>query len=146
MRLDITPAGSSSGGGYSTVEEDGTPLTQRTTINFTGAGATATDSGGKTVVNIPGAAGASWTEAEIDFGTLPVYTARFTITDAGSVVASKIIVSESGKAATGRVAGDAEWDNISVSALPAVGTFTVYAVANPGPVVGKRIIHYSIAS
>ena len=38
---------------YTTVEDEGTPLTQRRTINFVGAGVTATDSGGKTVVTIP---------------------------------------------------------------------------------------------
>lgn len=40
------------GSGYSTIEEDGIPLTQRTTINFVGASVTAADSGGKTVVTI----------------------------------------------------------------------------------------------
>jgi hypothetical protein len=42
---------------YTTVEDEGTPLTQRSTINFVGAGVTATDSGGKTVVTIAGASG-----------------------------------------------------------------------------------------
>jgi hypothetical protein len=43
--------------GYTTVEDEGTPLTQRSTINFVGSGVTAADSGGKTVVTI--AAGSS---------------------------------------------------------------------------------------
>lgn len=47
-----------SGGGH-TIEDEGTPLTQRDTLNFTGAGVTVTDAGGKTVVTIPGGAGAS---------------------------------------------------------------------------------------
>ena len=42
-------------GGYATVEDEGVALTQRTTMNFVGAGVTATDAGGKTVVTIPGA-------------------------------------------------------------------------------------------
>lgn len=41
----------------STIEDEGSSLTQRSTMNFTGAGVTATDSGGKTVVNIPGGSG-----------------------------------------------------------------------------------------
>lgn len=45
----------SSTGGYATVEDEGVALTQRTTMNFVGAGVTATDAGGKTVVTIPGA-------------------------------------------------------------------------------------------
>lgn len=40
-----------------TIEDEGGALTQRSTINFTGAGVTASDSGGKTVVSIPGGAG-----------------------------------------------------------------------------------------
>lgn len=47
-------------GAYSTFEDDGTPVTQRTTANFTGVGVTVTDSGGKTVINIPGGGGLNW--------------------------------------------------------------------------------------
>lgn len=39
------------------IEEEGTPLTQRGTINVVGAGATVTDAGGKTVLTIPGGGG-----------------------------------------------------------------------------------------
>jgi hypothetical protein len=48
---------SGGGGGYTTVENEGSPLTQRTTIDFVGAGVTAADVGGKTVVTITGASG-----------------------------------------------------------------------------------------
>jgi hypothetical protein len=44
---------------YATIQDEGVPLTQRDTINFVGAGVTATDSGGKTVVTIPGLTAAS---------------------------------------------------------------------------------------
>jgi hypothetical protein len=40
-----------------TVEDEGTPVTQRGTVNFVGAGVTVSDSGGKTQVSIPGGAG-----------------------------------------------------------------------------------------
>lgn len=56
------------GSAYDTVEDEGTPLTQRTTLNFTGAGVTASDSGGKTVVNIPGG-GAGTTGWEVANGS-----------------------------------------------------------------------------
>ncbi len=48
-----------SGGGH-TIEEEGTPLTQRTKLNFVGAGVTVTDDSGDdaSVVTIPGLAGA----------------------------------------------------------------------------------------
>jgi len=39
------------------IEDEGTPLTQRTTLNVVGAGVTVTDSGGKTVMTIPGGGG-----------------------------------------------------------------------------------------
>jgi hypothetical protein len=40
-----------------TVEDEGTPVTQRGSVNFVGAGVTVTDSGGKTQVSIPGGSG-----------------------------------------------------------------------------------------
>ena len=49
--------GGGGGSGYTTVENEGTPLTQRTTINFVGAGVTAADVGSKTVVTINGGTG-----------------------------------------------------------------------------------------
>lgn len=64
----ITQPAAGGAGGYSTIQEDGTPLTQRATVNFTGAGATCSDSGGITVCNIPGGSGniGSFT---VSFGT-----------------------------------------------------------------------------
>lgn len=47
-----------SGGGH-TIEDEATPLAQRSNLNFTGAGVTAADSGGKTVVTIPGGSGST---------------------------------------------------------------------------------------
>lgn len=40
-----------------TIEEEGTPVTSRTNINFVGAGVSVSDTGGKTQVSIPGGAG-----------------------------------------------------------------------------------------
>jgi hypothetical protein len=42
---------------YTTAEDDGSAVTQRSTLNFTGAGVSVTDTGGKTQVSIPGGAG-----------------------------------------------------------------------------------------
>lgn len=61
--VSLGPASSSgSGGGYSTVQDESGALTQRTTINFTGAGVTCADNGGTTVTDcvITGAAGAAY--------------------------------------------------------------------------------------
>jgi hypothetical protein len=41
---------------YTTVKDESTALTQRNVLKFTGSGVTAADSGGETVVTIPGAA------------------------------------------------------------------------------------------
>jgi hypothetical protein len=48
-------------GGYNLVQDEGVPLTKRTTIDFTGAGVTCTDTGAKTSCDIPsgGSGGAS---------------------------------------------------------------------------------------
>ena len=48
-------------GGYNVVQDEGAPLTKRTTIDFTGAGVTCTDTGSKTSCDIPsgGSGGAS---------------------------------------------------------------------------------------
>lgn len=52
--------GTGSGGPALTVQDEGTSLTQRTTVNFVGTGVTATDDGtSKTTVTIPGASGGS---------------------------------------------------------------------------------------
>jgi len=136
------------GGGTITVQDEGVDQsTTVTTLNFTGAGVTASGAGATATINIPGGgAGASWTEVEFDFGSgVPKYDAQFTITDASIGATSKVVVMESGKVATGRVAGDAQWDSISFSALAASGSATVYAMAHPGPVVGKRYAQYTVA-
>ena len=46
---------------YTTVEDEATPLTQRTTVNFTGAGMSCADSGGKTVCTVSGGGGGGGT-------------------------------------------------------------------------------------
>lgn len=53
----------SSGGGYDTVQDEGSGLTQRTTLNFAGAGVTCADDTTKTTCTITGAAGEIWTNA-----------------------------------------------------------------------------------
>jgi len=52
-------AGTAGTGGGHTIEDEGTPLTQRTNLNFVGAGVTVTDDAGNdaTVVTIPGGGG-----------------------------------------------------------------------------------------
>jgi hypothetical protein len=97
-----------------------------------------------TLADLRTALGSKWTEVEVDFGTTPVFDAQFTVVDALVSAASKVAVVESGKTATGRTAGDSQWDSIAATADPGAGTMTVYAVALPGPVVGKRKLQYQV--
>lgn len=55
-QIDELSASGGSGGGH-IIEDEGTPVTQRATLNFTGSGVTVTDSGGKTVVDITSGGG-----------------------------------------------------------------------------------------
>lgn len=119
-----------------------------TNINFTGAGVTASRATNSVTVNIPSAAPASVsiTEVEVDFGSSPVYDKIFTIVDVLVSSTSKILISESGKIATGRVAqGDSIFDTINVAALPGTGSLQALCRASPGPVVGRRLLQYMVA-
>jgi hypothetical protein len=82
----------------------------------------------------------------VDFGSSPVYTATFTITDASITSLSKVQVLPCGKAATGRTADDWLWDGATFAANPGSGSATCYAVFTPGPIVGRRKVQYSIGA
>lgn len=83
------------------------------------------------------------TEVEIDFGTTPISSKRFIITDAGVTNTSKILVNPSGGAAADRGLDDWEWDSIQFAAKAGTGEFTLYAKAS-GKIGGKRRIFYTI--
>ena len=127
------------------IEDEGSALTQRATLNFTGAGVTVSDVAGKTTVEVAGGGG-SWTEIEIDFGPLPVYGAEFTITDAAINAASKVQVLPCAKPATARTADDWAWDGAAFAANPGAGSATCYAHFLPGPIVGPRTVQYSVGA
>ena len=56
-----------------TIEDEGTALTARTSLNFVGAGVTVTDTGSKTLVTIP--SGSTWAiPTETPNGTITVFT------------------------------------------------------------------------
>ncbi len=55
--------------GYDTVEDEGTPVTQRSTLNFTGSGVSVSDVGGETVVDISaGSGGLTDVRSYLSFG------------------------------------------------------------------------------
>lgn len=89
-----------------------------------------------------GGGGLTLTEFEVDFGTKPIRSKKFTITAAGVSGSSKVIVSPSGNVATGRVGDDWEWDSISTSAKAGTGQFVLTCFAS-GKVAGKRKFYYT---
>ncbi len=96
----------------------------------------------------PGANGAdglvSLKTAELDFGSTPVRSQTFTVTDATVSPTSKLIASQSGAAATGRDSDENETDALILRCAPGSGSFTVYADALLGPVSGKFKINYIV--
>lgn len=55
-------------GGYNRVQDEGVDLTKRSTIDFTGAGVTCTDTGAKTSCSIPGGGGGGTSPYVLSFG------------------------------------------------------------------------------
>lgn len=93
-----------------------------------------------------GADGAlSITEVEVNFGSVPLWEKVFTITDAGVSGTSKIIATQSGKAAIGQDTDENEMDSLILSCSPGSGSFTLFARAVPGPVSGKFKINYQFS-
>jgi len=115
-------------------------LTAGTNISFVDLGP-----GSTLTINASGGS-STWTEVEVDFGSTPVWDKTFTITDAAvTSPAKKIIASPSGNVATGRVGNDLEWDNLLLGGLAGTGSFILTVLAIPGPIVGRRKIHYQVA-
>lgn len=91
-----------------------------------------------------GGGGVTLTEVEIDFGSTPVTSKTFTITDAAVTGPTKnILVYTSPNVATGRAGNDWELDMPFFSALAGTGDFTLSVIFH-SHVVGKRKINYQI--
>lgn len=58
------------GGSAHVIEDEGTPLTQRSNMNFTGGGVSVADAGGKTVVTVAGAGTKPWEFNVVDYGAV----------------------------------------------------------------------------
>jgi hypothetical protein len=88
-------------GGYNVIEDEGVPLTKRTTLNFTGAGITCSDSGGVTTCTVSGGGGGSVNTASgvasFDGGTLDTLT---TVTAAWASGSSVITCTPTGEEAS----------------------------------------------
>lgn len=118
-------AAASSGSGYNLVQEDGTPLTQRTTLNFTGTSITCSDSGGITVCAVsagaPGSANFTDDTATFTGGSDILKT----VTAAWATGASQILCSANSEE------GSVEGMHVTVTSR-AVGSFVVRAYVDQG--------------
>lgn len=128
------------------IRDESTPTGIVDTIDFTGAGVSASVTGNVATVNIGGGGPGSFsaTVTEIDFGVVPTISMTFTIIDAGVSGTSIIVVCQSGAAATSRSADENEMDPIVFSAIPGTGQFILIATALNGPVTGKYKANYAV--
>jgi len=127
-----TKGAAGGGGGYTTVQDEGTPLTQRTTINFTGAGVTAADSGGITVVTISGGGAGSATvgTSTVNFGTGGNSDTTTVITGQTGISASSVVSAGIRCVASADHSADehaVEQIQISAGNIVAGTGFTIYA-------------------
>lgn len=113
-------------------------------LNCVGTSITCARSGVTGTATVTGGGGFTGVETEIDFGTTPVFDKAFTITDAGVSATSKILVTQSGNAATGRQQDENEMDPLHCWTLPAAGSFTLRCRGLEGPVAGKFKVFYAV--
>lgn len=141
---DVVVSGSVSGSSSVLLQDEGISRGASYVFNFVGAGVTTTLTNGTASINIPGGAGASWTEIEIDFGPLPRYVVTSSIADGTVSATSKINIWQAGIAPTGKTADENEMDGLICNAFPGTGTFDLRAFAVPGPVSGKYVFWYTV--
>jgi hypothetical protein len=129
------------GSGYTTFEDEGTPVTQRATANFTGGGVTVTDSGGKTVVSIPGAAGATDIRAATITAPYESYEYEQTVTDGDVTPASNVMLMWGSPTVDDENSPD--MDDINFRTISGTGSFT--AIASSQDAFGGPLkLHYLI--
>jgi len=126
------------------IQDEGVQQGAVNTVNYSGAGVTVAVTGGVATVTIPGGGvgTVTITEVEVDVGTIPVYETHATVVDASVTGTSKIIVTQSGAAPTGRQADENEMDGITANATPGAGSFVLQLNARPGPISGKYKFNY----
>lgn len=99
---------------------------------------------GDVTINASGGAGASWTQVELDFGVGAQKSTFSYVTDATVTAASKIMVLQSGIAATGRQADENEMDAIVCRAIPATGTLRIICSVLEGVTHGLFKVNYTV--
>lgn len=98
-----------------------------------------------TGTTLTAASSISMVETEVDFGSTPVgETTAFTITDATVSGTSKIMLSLSGAAPTGKDQDELEMDAFHMWALPGSGSFSLYMRPLEGFVHDKFKVNYIV--
>lgn len=119
-----------------TVEDEGTPVTQRSSINFTGAGVSVSDVGSKTTVSIPGGAGEAFPVGSVFIAV--VSTNPGTLLGYGTWSAFG-----AGKVLVGLDSGDTDFDVVEETG----GAKTKAISAHSGTAVGDHAAHtHSVTS
>lgn len=134
----------SSSGGV-TLQDEGTSQGRVQRLNCTGSGVTCSASGSTGTINVTAGGGSlTISTTEIDFGTDAKFVAKATVTDAGVSGTSKILVWQSGEAATGRQSDENEMDGITCNAKNGSGSFTLRCQANRSVTHGKYQVYYTV--
>lgn len=77
-----------------TIEDEGTPVTQRSNVNFAGAGVSVADTGGKTVVTIPGGGGSPPTGTGFRHVVAGVEDAASKLVDTADINAAQVTLAK----------------------------------------------------
>lgn len=91
-----------------------------------------------------GGGGSTWTAVEIDFGVDAKFVAKLTVVDASVTATTKVMVLQSGIAATGRQADENEMDSITCNATPAAGTFILQCACQRSVTHGLFKVNYTL--
>lgn len=115
--------GSASGGGH-TIQDEGTPLTQRTNLNFVGAGVTVTDDSGNdaTIITISTSAGAGY--QAVTGGSVNGSNTVFTWAVAPNAISVDGVILR--KTASD---GTANWSGTTSTTLSVAPNFDIFGVA-----------------
>lgn len=127
------------------IRDEGSDVARVTrALNFTGAAVTCSNASGVITCNVTAGGSVTITEAEIDCGSAATKACSATVTDATVSGTSKLLITMSGNAATGRQADENEMDKLMCSAVPGSGSFVVHCIPLPGPVSGKYKLWYTV--
>jgi len=83
-------------------------------------------------------------QTEVDFGSLPVAEASFTVANSSVVPTSKISGSVSYQAPTGKDIDELEMDELDLKFGPGSGQLTIYARGRDGYIADKFILSYVV--